>query len=162
MSSFAAALDPVEARFQSKVAEPDGNGCHLWTAGTTYNGYGRFKINGKMVRAHRYAAGMLDWPSSIVTRHTCNVPACVNLEHLKFGSMADNVRDRDEAGRTARGEQNGDSKLSAEQVLEIRRRFAAGGVTQQELGDEFGVCQTLVSRIVRRKNWAHLENEQNS
>lgn len=159
MSGFAAVLDPVEARFQAKVAAPDENNCHLWTAYKDRQGYGHFRLNGKTVKAHRYAAGMLDWPSEIVTRHTCHVPACVNPEHLQFGSVADNSRDRDEAGRTPRGEQHGSSKFSDEQVLEIRRRYAAGNVTQQELGDEFGVDRKTVSVIVRRETWEHLKDE---
>ena len=156
-----ATLDPTEARFLDKVAEPDGNGCHLWTAHTNQKGYGRFKYLGRMVQAHRYAAGMLDWPPEIQTRHICNVPACVNPEHLTFGSNADNMRDRNEAGRQARqkGVDHGMSKLTEEQVIEIRRRYADGGVTQQELGDEFGVNQTVISKIVRRERWSHLEVE---
>ena len=161
MSSIAT-LDPVEARFLAKIAPPDENGCHLWTACVNEKGYGLFNYLGRTVRAHRYAAGMVDWPPEIETRHLCpgepNV-RCVNPEHLTFGTHADNMRDRNEAGRQARlkGVDHGMSKLTEEQVLEIRRRYAAGGVKQQELGDEFGVAQALISFIVRRKLWAHLE-----
>jgi hypothetical protein len=80
-----ATLDPIEARFLAKVAPPDENGCHLWMAHTSQKGYGKFKYLGRMVQAHRYAVGMLDWPPEIQTRHICNVPACVNPEHLTFG-----------------------------------------------------------------------------
>ena len=154
-----ATLDPIEARFLDKVAEPDENGCHLWTAYTTPDGYGQFGYLGRVVRAHRYAAGMVDLPPEIQTRHICNVRACVNPAHLTFGSQADNMRDRNEAGRQARlkGVDNGMSKLTEEQVIEIRRRYADGGVFQRELGDEFGVSQQLIGYIVQRERWAHLE-----
>ena len=150
-------LDNTEARFRNKVAPPDENGCHLWTASTNQQGYGRFRYIGRIVKAHRYAAGMVDWPKEIQTRHLCNVPACVNPEHLTFGSNADNMRDKVEADRQAKGTDNGQAKLTEEQVLEIRRRYADGGVTQQSLGDEYGLHHTTISQIVRRKLWAHLD-----
>jgi hypothetical protein len=150
-------LDDTEARFRDKVAPPDENGCHLWTACTSQGGYGRFRYLGRIVKAHRYAAGMVDWPPEIVTRHLCNVAACVNPEHLTFGSHADNMRDMVDAGRQAKGVDHGGAKLTEEQVLEIRRRYAAGGVTQRALGDEYGVDHSLISNIVRRKKWTHLD-----
>jgi hypothetical protein len=152
-------LDTAEARFLDKVAPPDANGCHLWTACTDLGGYGQFWYLGRHVKAHRYAAGMVDWPPEIQTRHICNVRACVNPEHLTFGSSADNMRDRDEAGRQAKGTDNGWAKLTEEQVLEIRRRYAAGGVAQRPLAAEYGVCQALIGYIVRREAWAHLDDE---
>ena len=160
MMSNIATLDKAKARFLAKVAEPDENGCHLWTAYTNKGGYGRFHYLGRMVGAHRYAAGMLDWPPSIKTRHTCNVRACVNPEHLTFGTQADNIRDRDEAGRQARqkGVDHGGAKLTEEQVIEIRSRYAAGGVFQRALAAEYGVSQSVISEIVRRVSWAHLES----
>jgi hypothetical protein len=152
-------LDPTEARFLDKVAPPDENGCHLWTAYTNRYGYGHFKYLGRMVKAHRYAAGMVDWPPEIQTRHLCNVRACVNPEHLTFGSNADNMRDMVEADRQARqkGVDNGQAKLTEEQVIKIRRRYAAGGVTQQSLGRDYGVDRSLIGFIVRREIWAHLD-----
>ena len=153
------ALDKTEARFLAKITPPDENGCTLWTACTNEDGYGTFGYMGRVVRAHRYAAGMVDWPPEIQTRHLCNVPACVNPEHLTFGSNADNVRDRNEADRQAKGVDNGNVKLTEEQVIEIRRRYADGGVTQQELGDEFGVARRTISDIIRREIWTHLEEE---
>ena len=153
------ALDKTEARFLAKVAAPDENGCTLWTACVDRDGYGQFWYSGRNVKAHRYSAGMLDWPPEIVTRHTCHTPACVNPEHLGYGSNADNVRDKVEAGRQAKGVDVGNAKLTEEQVLEIRRRYAAGGVFQRELGDEYGVTNALISLIVRREIWTHLEEE---
>lgn len=39
------------------------------------------------------------------------------------------------------------------QVIEIRRRYDAGGVTQKELAEEFGMSQPLIGQIVRRVAW---------
>ena len=51
------------------------------------------------------------------------------------------------------GEKNGAAKLTADQALEIFRRYQAGGVTQQELADEYGVDRSNISRIASGENW---------
>jgi len=58
--------------------------------------------------------------------------------------------------QTPRGEQHGSAKLTADDVKQIRRLYATGNYTQQELGNTFGVRQGEVSHIVRRKNWVHI------
>lgn len=45
-------------------------------------------------------------------------------------------------------------KLSQEMVDEMRRLFAEGGVTKQELGDRFGVTDATAGKIINRKIWA--------
>lgn len=47
-------------------------------------------------------------------------------------------------------------ELTKEQVTEIRQRYAAGGVTQETLGAEFGVTRSLIGQIVRLDIWAHI------
>jgi predicted transcriptional regulator len=46
--------------------------------------------------------------------------------------------------------------LTVVQVQEIRDRYAAGGISQQALADEYGVRQNTISRIVLRKVWMHV------
>ncbi len=60
-----------------------------------------------------------------------------------------------EKNRSAKGEQHGGRKLSDAEVTKIRKAFVAG-VSQVALGRRFGVRQTTVQRIVRRKLWKHL------
>lgn len=48
------------------------------------------------------------------------------------------------------------AKINEASVLEIRKMLASGA-KQKEIADMFGVDQTLVSQIKRRKIWAHLE-----
>lgn len=51
------------------------------------------------------------------------------------------------------GEDHHRTTLTAAQVAEIRRRYAAGGVFQRQLGEEFGVSQTCIGKIVRGQRW---------
>ena len=59
-------------------------------------------------------------------------------------------------GERSRGPQNPKARLSDDDVREIRR-LAVGGVTQRDLAAQYGVDQSLISRIVTRRRWAHLE-----
>jgi len=45
------------------------------------------------------------------------------------------------------------SKLTQEQASEIRRRYAAGGVSQRKLGGEYGVSLVAVQNILNGKTW---------
>jgi DNA invertase Pin-like site-specific DNA recombinase len=51
------------------------------------------------------------------------------------------------------------AKLSPRAVVEIRRKFASGGVLQHELADRFGVSRELIGQIIQRKIWANAEQE---
>lgn len=70
-----------------------------------------------------------------------------NLSNLRWGTRSENVSDRALQGRDDR------YKLTIEQALEIRMRYAAGNVRQKDLAIEFSVKQSTVSNLVRRKTW---------
>lgn len=57
------------------------------------------------------------------------------------------------------GEKNSRAKLTANQVLEIRRKYKAGGTSQRKLGVEYGVSHHTIADIISRKNWGHLPEE---
>jgi hypothetical protein len=129
-------------------------------------GYGRKRSGAKMYLAHRLAyckAKNLDIKEidGLVVMHTCDNPPCVNPEHLKLGTHQDNVDDMMKKGRHVfnpqMGEENGKAKLTSEDVLRIRE--AIKFKTQKEVGKIFGVSQNQVSRILRRKTWAHLPEQ---
>lgn len=66
-------------------------------------------------------------------------------------------QDRDARRRAetaARGHRpSPNQRLSEAKATEIRRRYAAGGVSQSALAAEYGVNQTLISMVVRRQIW---------
>lgn len=59
-------------------------------------------------------------------------------------------------GSVTRGERSGTAKVTAEQVVEIRRLAALNDISHTELGRRFGISQTQTTRIVRRTRWAHI------
>lgn len=90
--------------------------------------------------------------------HTCDVAACVNPDHLYWGSASDNQRDRAARQNESflRGSANGFAKLTEEQVVEIRRLYATGLYGQRTLAKMFGVTKYPIQRIVRGNGWLHV------
>ena len=147
-------------RFWSKVRIADG--CWEWQA-YRQKGYGRFWMTPERYSlAHRFAV-LLDrgpFPDELCVLHRCDNPPCCNPEHLFLGTNYDNTLDKIAKGRARRGSQVGElhsqSKLTAEQVMEIRVLWASGEWTQVALGERFGVFGTAIGRIVNGQRWPHL------
>ncbi len=139
-------------RFWSRV---DATGeCWLWTGALDRDGYGRFWTGDAHTGAHRWACASTGTfiPEGHVVRHMCHNPACVNPAHLVVGTQAQNVQDRQDAGRQARGEANGRSKLTAHQVCDIRKA-ALAGTSQRSLARSHGVDPTTIRDILTGRIW---------
>lgn len=145
--------------------------CWLWEAGGGL--YGRFRFRGKTDCAHRVAWILCrgEIPDGLYVLHHCDVRRCVNPDHLFLGTYQDNVDDmvakgrhvhgdeqwtRKHPERVVRGDRHGSSKLTAEQVIEMRTLFAAGGVSKLALARRFGVAHCTVRRVIARTIWAHV------
>lgn len=148
----------LEERFWGKVEKSAG--CWIWTATKNRQGYGRIRSSGKTARAHRISWELANGPipDGMDILHRCDNPACVNPAHLFLGTDDDNMRDKENKGRGnhAVGMVHGRSKLTADQVREIRRLYSTGQYLQRELGKRFGVHQTTIGYICRRESWAHI------
>lgn len=86
----------------SELAIPEPNsGCYLWDGHTSTNGYGKLKRNGKMLYAHRYVYRLVhgEIPGDMFVCHHCDVPSCINPEHLFLGTHADNQADMKQKGK---------------------------------------------------------------
>lgn len=122
----------------------DGNGCWVWNWAVQRKGYASVWINGRGVKAHRVAYELANGPipEGMVIRHTCGNPSCVNAEHLRVGTPAENARDMVEAGN------QGNQKLTPDDAAEIRRLFAAGGISRQEIAWRYGVKPAGIGSII--------------
>ena len=143
------------------------SGCWNWVGAKTNAGYGVMCLKGqaRYVYAHRYSfelhGGKL-FPGVYVL-HKCDIPSCVNPDHLYAGTQSDNLRDswrrsgRVPAGFCNRpGELNHQAKLTVDVVQKIRS-LAGEGLRHRDIAVEVGVHQTTVSRVIGRRTWAHVE-----
>lgn len=151
-----------EERYWSKVDRRGPAECWLWL-GATRDGYGQFSYNGRWVLATHVALALAGRPlrDGEDALHSCNNPPCVNPAHLRAGDDAANVADMIRDGRhgrwtmperNARGEQNGRSKLTRDQVVAIRDE-AASGASEREIARRYGINRGTTHRIVSRRSW---------
>jgi hypothetical protein len=141
---------------QAKVASADE--CWNWQGFIDRDGYGRFRVGSKKHTTHRFAFFLanghgLDAP---VIRHKCDNPRCVNPAHLCTGTHQENMRDRSERNRTARGTKNGRAKLTEETVLAIRAAYIPNKITAPMLARQFGINFYVVQDIIRKRTWKHI------
>lgn len=77
------------------------------------------------------------------------------LENLRWGTRADNERDKKSAGRDNSGERNGRSVLTVEQVREIRRRYLLGECLRFVVRE--GITSLRNARfVVKGKTWKNV------
>lgn len=150
---------PIEKRFWEKVDKSAGpTGCWPWIASQFTDGYGHFRNSNKTVRAHRFSWQLHNGqiPEGLLVCHKCDNPLCVNPTHLFLGTPADNMHDKAAKGRQPRGEMCGRFGLTAEQVLEIRSKHKVGGISQAQLGRDYGVSRNQIGAVVHRRQWRHV------
>lgn len=149
-------------RFWNKVDKESEEDCWEWTASKRV-GYGAFKLNNRTYSSHRISFYLTNGeiPEGDMILHKCDNRSCVNPKHLYSGNRSDNTNDVIERSswhpsqNADKGESAQNSKLSKEDVIEIRERYDSGE-TQVELAKEFPVGQQHISDIVREKIWKHI------
>jgi hypothetical protein len=147
---------PINEHFWTKV---DRSGdCWLWMAARRPSGYGTYYIDRVPMLAHRVAWELTygPIPKGLWICHSCDTPPCVRPEHLFLGSGRANAMDARRKGRLQMRERQYAAKLDAATVRNIRERYATGRVSQSSLAAEYGVTQSIVWRVIRRKGWRHV------
>jgi hypothetical protein len=131
-----------------------------------------------MMRAHRVAwlVSVGPIPAGLFVLHHCDNPPCVNPAHLWLGTHDDNMRDRQEKGRThvgpyadtsnwkrgdahysrtnpellARGDRHPNVLISNAEVIsmvEMRR----AGKSVREIAEHFGYSTNTTWAVIRRR-----------
>lgn len=160
----------LAARFwaNANARSDDESACWAWRLSTNSQGYGRFSIGGRHSLAHRIAWRLIrgDIPAGAFVCHHCDNPLCVRPDHLFLGNHADNMRDMKLKGRQGlhmsitkpesirRGSRHPFAKLNetaARHIREARER----GVPLAALSKQFGVAQSVISRVAHKAIWRH-------
>lgn len=129
----------IDKFFDKHVLPEPNSGCWLWDGSLNSDGYGNVRRNKVTQKAHRYVFektyGTL--ANGLCVCHKCDVPNCVNPDHLFAGTHTDNMRDRAKKGK------NNFMKLSINEFKEI----IADNRMQSVIAKEYGVSRALVSMI---------------
>lgn len=157
----------LKERFEEKYIPEPNTGCWLWTGSYYKYGYGSIRIGSRtdgsrtMIGAHiiSYKLFKGEIPTGMYVCHKCDIPECVNPDHLFLGTPSDNTLDMVNKKRNFKpslgkfGENNHLHKLTQIEVNEIREKYATGNYYQRELAKEYGVAQTQISRLILYKRW---------
>jgi HNH endonuclease len=114
----------------------DGEGCWIWQGALQRNGYGRTRMNGRIVMAHRafYEMHRGPIPEGLVIDHLCRNRACVNPDHLEPVTRGENMR---------RGM---GTKLTVDDARVIRSIVT-------ELAERFGVSVRTIGNVAEGMSW---------
>ena len=111
-------MKPVIVRFLEKISVSainfyEGTACWEWISSKNTQGYGQFRLNGKLPVAHRVAYELFrgDIPQELQLDHLCRNPCCVNPFHLEAVTCKENInRGLTGHGIHAKGESHYNSK----------------------------------------------------
>ncbi len=130
-----------------------GTSCRIWLGKPTPNGYGTLAIYGVRKDAHVLSCEIKErrkLPQKMYTLHKCGNRLCVEPSHLYFGSAQENSVDTLKHGR------HNHSKLTEEQVREIRATWNTDNLTLEQRALKFNVGTSCLRAIKANRTWKHV------
>ncbi|MFA8385423.1 MAG: hypothetical protein ACEPO2_07345 [Pelagibaca sp.] len=142
--------------------EFSGSECLTWPFARSNGGRGKVKIHGREEGAHRAMCRLAHGnPESeeLEAAHSCGKghKGCVNPKHLRWATRQENVADKFVHGTTLRGDLSPGSKLTPDDVKNIRR-LAAQALPQSVIATQYEIHQSMVSKIASGSAWSWLQN----
>ena len=131
-------------------------GCLEWNRHLNWSGYALGSFSGKTMAMHRVVANLtLEKPLEADTvMHLCDNRKCINPEHLKWGTQAENNADKVAKNRQGRmfGSKNPRAKATEKMVVEMRELRNAG-MTGIAIAEKYGMNKWTVYALLRGDTW---------
>jgi hypothetical protein len=137
-------------------------GCWHWKLYRNKQGYGSLSsvpsnwTGESRARRISYTIFKGKIPEGLHLLHSCDNKSCCNPDHLRPGTNAENMQDKVDRNKQARGTRQALAVLNEVLVLEIRERYSLGGISYAKLAKQYGVSTTAVQQIIERKTWKHV------
>jgi len=129
-------------------------GCLLFQ-GTLSRGYAQAGLCGILNQVY-VARAILSWKlgrdllSDLETCHSCINRNCINVSHLSEGTRSkNNGSDKARDGTDAIGQNNGNSKLSIEEIQCVKRHLILKNLKQCRIAKIFGVRPSTITRYTK-------------
>lgn len=153
-------------KFENKIVRITESGCWIWMGATKTHKhpYGWLVYNKKHYNAHRLFYmihhGIKLTDPKIVICHSCDVPQCVNPEHLFAGTQKQNVIDMWSKNRQAKRllKPIVQSKLNIKQVHEIKIKCALG-IKDEIIAKQYFVKKSTIQDIRLGRRWKNIFKE---
>lgn len=143
------------ARFWKNVDIKTLNQCWNWRLGVDHDGYGKVRIGGRALIAHRVAFALgqeTELPGrDTEIRHTCDNRRCCNPKHLVAGSHTDNMQDMLLRGRRSVAA-NWHLKLEKTRADQLRFDFQ-NGLSKRALSRKYNIVTKHVRDILKGISW---------
>jgi len=122
-------------------------------------GYWTFQLGGKAFSAHRWVCETVHGSPPTNRHHAAHSCGngrlgCVNPKHLYWATPKENNADKRVHGTWQIGEKAPSAKLSAEDVLAIRR--LEGQEPRKSLAVIFGVSVSAIDSVINGKTWRYI------
>lgn len=154
--------EPLTKQFiLERIQKHPSTGCWIWQRSfNVVNGYAAIGTpDGRVTVGHRVVWRLWNGeiPKGMFVCHKCDVPACLNPEHLFLGTAKDNSQDCVRKGRhkhaTFYGENHPNALLTNVQVREIR----SSPISRAAASSHYGVSKSTIKAVRLRQNYASVD-----
>lgn len=155
-------LRGTTGRFFNDAKSYEGEECLIWPYAQGSGGYAVVSMGGKTLLAHILMCEHANGPkpsSEHEAAHSCGKGhlGCIAKKHLRWATPKENCADKIAHGTVVRGESHHKSKLTEDDVREIRRMRKAG-VKVWMIRMKFDISESNILKIVKREIWTHLDD----